>query len=207
MGTICIPTSIIFIPADNNVENEQSIYNSKLFLFEWYILTWGMSFYMHVWFVYPWACTLYLQVRCIGLITMKPGNEMVIHNTGFFYCMLYLTCIASFCMWEQSVYPRVWSLSTPACNILENEKSICNTRFFYLHAVFNVHCEFLYGHMICILAGIISICVGMFSIPTGVSIPAGTICIPAGMIGNQIKAEDACQWFFLYTGVNFLPAI
>ena len=63
--------------------------------------------------------------------------------------------------------------------------------FFYLHAIFNLHCEFLYGSTICILVGMISMHMAMFSIPTGVmGIPADTIWIPMGTISKQTLAMD-----------------
>ena len=78
--------------------------------------------------------------------------------------------------------------------------------FFSLHAVFNLHLEFLQGSTICILVGMISI-PGMFSIPAGVMcILAGTACIPMGTIGNQIPVGDTRLRFFLHTGVKYLPA-
>ena len=64
------------------------------------------------------------------------------------------------------------------------------------HAIFNLHHEFLYGGMFCILMGMISIGlpVGMFSIPAGaMCMYAGMIYIPLGMIGNQIPKGDTCQ--------------
>ena len=38
---------------------------------------------------------------------------------------------------------------------------------FYLNAIFNLHHEFLYAGMICILMGMISILMGKFYIPAG----------------------------------------
>ena len=51
--------------------------------------------------------------------------------------------------------------------------------FFYLHAIFNLHHEFLYVGTTCILTGMICIPMVMFSMPTDVMcIPAGMTCIP-----------------------------
>ena len=55
----------------------------------------------------------------------------------FFNCMLYLTCIA-----RVTICITMTMISIPAVKILGNEKSICNTRFFYLHAIFNLHVSF-----------------------------------------------------------------
>ena len=53
--------------------------------------------------------------------------------------------------------------------------------FFYLNAIFNLQCDFLYPGTICISKGTFFIPVGTFSIPVGaMCIPAGTISIPGG---------------------------
>ena len=78
-------------------------------------------------------------------------------------------------------------IAIPAFNILENEKSIYNTRYFLFACYINLDQEFLYGHTICRLTGMMSILVRMFSIPAGVTYsPAAMICIPVGTSDNQI---------------------
>ena len=59
-------------------------------------LTCIASFYMQAQSVYPWAWSLYLQVRCMGLLTMKPGQWKVNLIPDFFIYKLYKTRIASF---------------------------------------------------------------------------------------------------------------
>ena len=76
-------------------------------------LTCIASFCMQAQSVYSWAWSLYLQVRCVGLIILKPGKWKVnIEYYNFFNCRLYLTCIESFYMGTRSVYSNVWSLYT-----------------------------------------------------------------------------------------------
>ena len=84
-------------------------------------------------------------------------------------------------------------VSIPAGKIVENENKFIIPDFIYLCAMFELCHQFLYAHMTCILAGMISIPMGMFSIPPGaLCIPLGMICIPTGIIGNQIPTGDTC---------------
>ena len=66
--------------------------------------------------------------------------------------MLYLTCSASV-FYAGTICIPANMISIPAGKKVENEKSIYNTNFFYLHAIFNLLHQFLYMSMSCIPMG------------------------------------------------------
>ena len=64
---------------------------------------------------------------------------------------------------------------------MENENYIYNTRFFYLHAILNLHCESVQRH------NLYPCGYDLYSLG---NLLAGGMCIPAGMISNQQPRAD-----------------
>ena len=75
---------------------------------------------------------------------MKPGKWKVnLWYQIFFILHFIFNLHHKFCRRAWSVHQRVW-FPYMHLKIIENKKSIFNTRFFYLHAMFNLQHKFLY---------------------------------------------------------------
>ena len=123
--------------------------------------------------------------------------------------MISIPCLRCIYIQECSVHSLIRLLYSLAQCIYMQERSVHSLITFYtcLHAIFNLHREFLHAGMICIPASMISIPLGMFSIPAdAMCVPAGPIWIPEGTIGIPDTRRYLSVIFFTHRRKLLIPA-